>query len=197
MLCVFVQSSEVCSKSILRESVKSIFSIYIHINLLCRDLSFNKLSGEIPRSYGSLEKVEYMYLTGNQLIGAVPDWILEKGKNVDLSYKNFTAGRSECHVGSVNLFASSEVENATSCSATSGLVSCLQSQHCAKTRYNLFINCGGSKAKVRGTTYETHRGLHLQVSSGVVTGPTVALVTSPMTIALQLAMKLKTHPHCP
>ncbi|KAK3405511.1 hypothetical protein EUGRSUZ_K01724 [Eucalyptus grandis] len=42
----------------------------------------------------------------------------------------------------------------TSCSATSGLVSCLQSQRCAKARYNLFINCGGSKEKVRGTTYE-------------------------------------------
>ncbi|KAK3420242.1 hypothetical protein EUGRSUZ_G01055 [Eucalyptus grandis] len=123
-------------------------------NLKTLDLSFNKLSGEIPRSYSSLEKVDYMYLTGNQLTGAVPDWILAKGKNVDLSYNNFTAGGSECRDGSVNLFASSEVENATSCSATSGLVSCLQSQRCAKARYNLFINCGGSKAKVRGTTYE-------------------------------------------
>ncbi|KAK3405535.1 hypothetical protein EUGRSUZ_K01762 [Eucalyptus grandis] len=123
-------------------------------NLKILDLSFNKLSGKIPKSYSSLEKVEYMYLTGNQLTGAVPDWILAKGQNVDLSYNNFTAGGSECREGSVNLFASSEVENATSCSATSGLVSCLQSQHCAKTRYNLFINCGGSKVKVRGTTYE-------------------------------------------
>ncbi|KAL3715800.1 hypothetical protein ACJRO7_007535 [Eucalyptus globulus] len=117
------------------------------------DLSFNKLSGKIPRSYNSLEKVEYMYLTGNQLTGAVPDWILVK-KNVDLSYNNFTAGGSECHEESVNLFASSEIENATSYSATSGLVSCLQSQRCAKSRYNLFINCGESKAEVRGTTYE-------------------------------------------
>ncbi|KAL3748715.1 hypothetical protein ACJRO7_009884 [Eucalyptus globulus] len=123
-------------------------------NLKILDLSFNKLSGEIPRSYSSLENVEYMYLTGNQLTGEVPDWILVRGKNVDLSYNNFTAGGSECHKRFVNLFASSEVENATSYSATSGLVSCLQSQRCAKSRYNLFINCGGSKAKVRGTTYE-------------------------------------------
>ncbi|KAK3405518.1 hypothetical protein EUGRSUZ_K01737 [Eucalyptus grandis] len=61
----------------------------------------------------------------------------------DLSYNNFTAGGSECHEESV-----------TSYSATSGLVSCLQSQRCAKSRYNLFINCGESKAEVRGTTYE-------------------------------------------
>ncbi|KAK3405486.1 hypothetical protein EUGRSUZ_K02000 [Eucalyptus grandis] len=80
-------------------------------------LSFNKLSGKIPNSYSSLENIEYMYLTGNQLTGAVPDWIQVKVKNADLSYNNFTAGGSEC-------------------------------------RYNLFINCGGSKAEVRGTTYE-------------------------------------------
>ncbi|KAK3424559.1 hypothetical protein EUGRSUZ_F01346 [Eucalyptus grandis] len=79
--------------------------------------------------------LEVCYLTGNQLTGAVPDWILAKGKNV-------------------NLFASSEVENVTSYSATSGLVSCLQSRRCTKNRYNLFINCGGNKAKIRGTTYE-------------------------------------------
>ncbi|KAL3715814.1 hypothetical protein ACJRO7_007549 [Eucalyptus globulus] len=129
------------------------------LNIL--DLSFNKLSGKIPTSYSSLENLEYMYLTGNQLTGAVPDWILVQVKNVDLSYNNFTAGYNnfaagdlECQEGSANLFASSEVENATSYSATSGLVSCLQSQRCPKTRYNLFINCGGSKAKVRGTIYE-------------------------------------------
>ncbi|KAL3715802.1 hypothetical protein ACJRO7_007537 [Eucalyptus globulus] len=122
-------------------------------NLKILDLSFNKLSGKIPNSYSSLENVEYMYLTGNQLTGAVPDWIQVKVKNVDLSYNKFTAG-SECHEGSVNLFASSEVENTTSYSATSGLVSCLRSQRCAKSRYNLFINCGGSKAEVRGTAYE-------------------------------------------
>ncbi|KAK3405514.1 hypothetical protein EUGRSUZ_K01729 [Eucalyptus grandis] len=42
----------------------------------------------------------------------------------------------------------------TSYSATSGLVSCLRSKRCAKTRDNLFINCGGSNVEVRGTTYE-------------------------------------------
>ncbi|KAK3405495.1 hypothetical protein EUGRSUZ_K01987 [Eucalyptus grandis] len=114
-------------------------------NLKILDLSFNKLSGKIPNSYSSLESVEYMYLTGNQLTGAVPDWMVQV-KNVDLSYNKFTAG-SECHEGSVNLFASSEVEN-------TGLVSCLRSQRCAKSQYNLFINCGGRKAEVRGTTYE-------------------------------------------
>ncbi|KAK3424542.1 hypothetical protein EUGRSUZ_F01314 [Eucalyptus grandis] len=123
-------------------------------NLKTLDLSFNNLSGKIPESYRSLENIGYIYLTGNQLTGAVPDWILKKGKNVDLSYNNFTAGGSECQERSVNLFASSEVENATSYSATSGLVSCLQSHRCTKNRYNLFINCGGSEANIGGITYE-------------------------------------------
>ncbi|KAK3405548.1 hypothetical protein EUGRSUZ_K01781 [Eucalyptus grandis] len=100
----------------------------------------------------------------------------------DLSYNNFAAGDSECQEGSVyvllpsvspglppnvhlltlNFIKNDDDYNSkifadllrTSYSATSGLVSCLQSQRCAKTRYNLFINCGGSKAKVRGITYE-------------------------------------------
>ncbi|KAK3424565.1 hypothetical protein EUGRSUZ_F01357 [Eucalyptus grandis] len=72
----------------------------------------------------------------------------------DLSYNKFTVGDLECQEGSVNLFASSEVEKAASYSATSGFVSCLHSHRCTKNRYNLFINCGGNKAKIRGTTYE-------------------------------------------
>ncbi|KAI6687160.1 hypothetical protein NL676_023988 [Syzygium grande] len=122
-------------------------------NLQILDLSFNKLSGEIPSSFSSLDKVAYIYLTGNQLTGVVPSWILEKAANVDLSYNNFTAGDPECQVRNVNLFASSAVDNATSYPATSGLVSCLKSQHCQEGRNKLLINCGGNEVTVGDITY--------------------------------------------
>ncbi|XP_048129589.1 probable leucine-rich repeat receptor-like serine/threonine-protein kinase At3g14840 [Rhodamnia argentea] len=122
-------------------------------NLKTLDLSFNKLSGKIPDSFSSLSGVDYIYLTGNQLTGAVPDWILGNAEFVDLSYNNFTHGSTECHVRDVNLFASLAVDNATSYPATSGLVSCLNSERCPESRYNLFINCGGSGVTVGDITY--------------------------------------------
>ncbi|KAI6687149.1 hypothetical protein NL676_023977 [Syzygium grande] len=119
-------------------------------NLNILDLSFNKLSGTISSSFGN---VNYLYLTGNQLTGAIPGWILDSGDNVDLSYNSFTAGGSECQNKSVNLFAGSAVDNVTLYSASSGLVSCLKNYHCTKSQHNLFINCGGSEVKIGDNTY--------------------------------------------
>ncbi|KAK7335299.1 hypothetical protein VNO80_27077 [Phaseolus coccineus] len=39
------------------------------------DLSFNKLTGQIPVTYAALSKVTNIYLTGNLLNGSVPSWI--------------------------------------------------------------------------------------------------------------------------
>ncbi|KAL9277172.1 hypothetical protein ACSQ67_025280 [Phaseolus vulgaris] len=39
------------------------------------DLSFNKLTGQIPVTYAALSKVTNIYLTGNLLNGSVPLWI--------------------------------------------------------------------------------------------------------------------------
>ncbi|KAI6687146.1 hypothetical protein NL676_023974 [Syzygium grande] len=117
------------------------------------DLSFNKLSGIIPPSFNSLKVVDYIYLTGNQLTGEVPDWILDEVKYADLSYNNFNDTGRGCQVRGVNLFASSAVDNVTSYPATSGPVSCLQNQPCTKDRYKLFINCGGSEETIGDNTY--------------------------------------------
>ncbi|KAK3424557.1 hypothetical protein EUGRSUZ_F01343, partial [Eucalyptus grandis] len=122
-------------------------------NLQTLDLSFNKLSGIIPDN--SLEKVEYIYLTGNQLTGAVPGWILDKADNVDLSYNKFPAGSLECQVRSAVM----------PYPATSGLVSCLKSQHCPEKRYKLFINCGGSTVKMGENTYNQDTALSTASSS--------------------------------
>ncbi|KAK6229260.1 hypothetical protein SCA6_018211 [Theobroma cacao] len=116
------------------------------------DLSFNKLSGEIPTSFSGLVDVDYLYFTRNLLTGSVPSWILEKGDVVDLSYNNFTAGSQgtlTCQQRSVNLFASTSRGN------TSGTVYCLRSFQCPKSWYSLLINCGGRQVTLGGnTTYE-------------------------------------------
>ncbi|KAF8016903.1 hypothetical protein BT93_H2186 [Corymbia citriodora subsp. variegata] len=118
------------------------------------DLSFNKLNGTIPDNFSSLVDVDYIYLTGNQLTGAVPNWILKKAENVDLSYNNFNATGSECKERSVNLFASSAVDNATLYPATSGLVSCWNILECPKNRYYLFINCGGGEVNIGNELFD-------------------------------------------
>ncbi|KAK8653392.1 hypothetical protein V6N13_127396 [Hibiscus sabdariffa] len=126
------------------------------------DLSYNKLSGEIPESFHKLTKADFMYLTGNQLTGSVPGWILERNKNVDVSYNNFTWEASspiECPRGSVNLVES----YSTTANKLSGVPSCLrQTFPCSaphsQYKYSLHINCGGRELNISGDgKYEADR----------------------------------------
>ncbi|XP_019456015.1 PREDICTED: probable leucine-rich repeat receptor-like serine/threonine-protein kinase At3g14840 isoform X2 [Lupinus angustifolius] len=119
-------------------------------NLKTLDLSFNKLSGQIPSTYDGLKKATYIYLTGNLLTGLVPTWT-KKVKNMDISYNNFSIGSNgieACQDGNVNLFASTLMSN------DSGKVSCLRSFACPKTSYSLHINCGGRMVTINESTYD-------------------------------------------
>ncbi|KAB2605506.1 leucine-rich repeat receptor-like serine/threonine-protein kinase [Pyrus ussuriensis x Pyrus communis] len=116
-----------------------------HMNLKTLDLSFNKLTGEIPNSFASLADTNYIFLTGNLLTGPVPAW---PKKNVDLSYNNLTVSDASCPRGSssnINLFASSSKGN------SSRIVTCFKTSECPKyLYYSLLINCGGSQFTVPG-----------------------------------------------
>ncbi|KAB2605480.1 leucine-rich repeat receptor-like serine/threonine-protein kinase [Pyrus ussuriensis x Pyrus communis] len=116
-----------------------------HMNLKTLDLSFNKLTGEIPNSFASLADTNYIFLTGNLLTGPVPTW---PKKNVDLSYNNLTISDASCPRGSssnINLFASSSKGN------SSRIVTCFKTSECPKyLYYSLLINCGGSQFTVPG-----------------------------------------------
>ncbi|XP_058754541.1 probable leucine-rich repeat receptor-like serine/threonine-protein kinase At3g14840 isoform X2 [Vicia villosa] len=112
------------------------------------DLSFNKLSGTIPRSYAAMNSSNYIFLTGNLLTGPVPPtW--RKNTYVDLSYNNFSISQESqiCRDDNVNLFSTSRAHN------DMGTVSCL-SLKCPKPSYSLYINCGGYQAIVNRTTYD-------------------------------------------
>ncbi|KAA8524030.1 hypothetical protein F0562_010539 [Nyssa sinensis] len=104
------------------------------------DLSFNNLTGEIPTGYDTLFDTDYIYLTGNMLNGTVPDWMLNEGQNIDLSYNSFTPRpRPNCHPRTTNLFKSYSKDK------TPGIASCLgTSVECPSVLYSSFhINCGG------------------------------------------------------
>ncbi|KAL5837190.1 hypothetical protein ACOSQ3_014359 [Xanthoceras sorbifolium] len=122
------------------------------------DLSFNNLTGEIPKTFNQLAKVDFMYLTGNKLTAPVPRWILERNKNVDISYNNFTwesSGAIECPRGSVNLVES----YSSSTDKLSRVHPCLkQNFPCPASRdqyhYSMHINCGGKELNSSNTKYE-------------------------------------------
>ncbi|CAN1351724.1 Probable LRR receptor-like serine/threonine-protein kinase At1g07650 [Linum perenne] len=124
------------------------------------DLSFNNLTGEVPESLERLPNVESIYLTRNRLGGSVPPWILERSKNVDISYNNFTWGGSsltDCSQGNGNLV---ESYSSSSTSNQSTINPCFRKNFpCSlsgkRYRYWLYINCGGQEKKVNNTIYET------------------------------------------
>ncbi|CAN6803759.1 unnamed protein product [Brassica oleracea] len=115
------------------------------------DLSFNKLSGPIPVAYSSLDNVDNIYFTSNMLSREVPDWMVDKGDKIDLTYNDFTNDlrTAECQKNAVNMFSSTSPLVANNHSN----VSCL-SNKCPKTFYGLHINCGGSELTINGTKYD-------------------------------------------
>ncbi|AES66496.2 probable leucine-rich repeat receptor-like serine/threonine-protein kinase At3g14840 [Medicago truncatula] len=114
------------------------------------DLSFNKLSGMIPRTYADIN-FTYIFLTGNLLTGQVPSaW--GKDSDVDLSYNNFSINEvnQKCQDQNqkVNLFSTAWAHNRKPTA-----VSCLQFE-CPKPSKSLYINCGGNQETVNKTTYD-------------------------------------------
>ncbi|KAI3897516.1 hypothetical protein MKW92_029647, partial [Papaver armeniacum] len=113
------------------------------------DLSFNKLSGEIPNTpFINPSNVRFMYLTGNLLTGPLPSWMLGKVNNIDLSYNNLTLEDSwGCQLNNtINLFGSSSRKN-----NLNGIPKCLKSLVCNQPDRHYFnINCGGKEFSTNG-----------------------------------------------
>ncbi|XP_014523064.1 probable leucine-rich repeat receptor-like serine/threonine-protein kinase At3g14840 isoform X2 [Vigna radiata var. radiata] len=117
------------------------------IDMKTLDLSFNKLSGEIPETFQNLLSIPTrVYLTGNLLNGTLPTWVADEvksknAKSIDLSYNNFTDKNSEaCQEteGEMNLFASFPRSQRAP-------VTCLTSGNCTRTFDYFHINCGGGQ----------------------------------------------------
>ncbi|XAR56437.1 Non-specific serine/threonine protein kinase [Bertholletia excelsa] len=74
--------------------------------------------------------------------------MLNHGKNIDLSYNNFSSEFQRCQLNNGNLFHSSVKDNRT------GIVSCLGISHCPQKWHSLHINCGGREVTLNKIKYE-------------------------------------------
>ncbi|KAL8046825.1 hypothetical protein ABFX02_08G199000 [Erythranthe guttata] len=134
------------------------------------DLSFNNLTGVIPDSFVHLAKVDFLYLTRNKLTGQIPGWLLERNKNADISYNNFTSESSsanECTIGSVNL-----VESYSSAANKPGkeVHGCMKQDYpCQNPKdnqhYSLHINCGGKSVNTTNSTTKYEADLEARGAS--------------------------------
>ncbi|XP_062087291.1 probable LRR receptor-like serine/threonine-protein kinase At1g53440 isoform X2 [Humulus lupulus] len=74
------------------------------------DLSFNNLTGVIPKGMGTSQPdLNFVFLTNNSLTGVVSESIINPKANFDLSYNNFTkpADQLDCSdLGKMNLVSS-------------------------------------------------------------------------------------------
>ncbi|KAK2998886.1 hypothetical protein RJ639_024551 [Escallonia herrerae] len=68
------------------------------------DLTFNKLSGQIPGNFAGLSNTDYIYLTGNLLAGPMPDWMMKEGDSIGTEWNESRAktclGQKEPMLGS-------------------------------------------------------------------------------------------------
>ncbi|KAJ0869442.1 putative protein kinase RLK-Pelle-DLSV family [Helianthus annuus] len=115
------------------------------------DLSFNNLSGPIPKSFLTL-RFNFLFLNNNSLSGEIPAWVFSSIQKIDLSYNNFNQSQQKnCYSSSLNLVS------ALSPSATSNEYAwCLKDQLTCSSKPNLhslYINCGGPSIVVDGNEY--------------------------------------------
>ncbi|KAH0917890.1 hypothetical protein HID58_025550 [Brassica napus] len=113
------------------------------------DLSFNRLTGEIP---ANAVAPKYTYLAGNLLSGKIESGpFLTASTNIDLSYNNFTWSPSCREKTNVNTYESSQSRN-----RLTRLLPCSAISQCQNYSKSLHINCGGPDV-----TIENSRGRFL------------------------------------
>ncbi|XP_010460751.2 PREDICTED: probable LRR receptor-like serine/threonine-protein kinase At1g29720, partial [Camelina sativa] len=118
-------------------------------NLMTLDLSFNRLTGEIPPDASA---PKYTYLAGNMFSGKVESGsFLTASTNIDISYNNFTWSPNCKNRKNVNTYESSRSRN-----SLTRLLPCSAINQCQNYSRSLHINCGGPDV-----TIENSRGKFL------------------------------------
>ncbi|KAG2632544.1 hypothetical protein PVAP13_2NG114100 [Panicum virgatum] len=149
-------------------------------NLILLDLSFNNITGQVPRSILTLDKLEFLFLGNNSLTGSLPDVKSVLLKNLDFSYNRLT-GRfpswtteSDLHL---NLVANNFVLDSTNDSILPSGLNCLQQDTpCflgSPQYYSFAVDCGSNRSMTGSdnTMYDVDP-TDLGASSYYVTGQT-------------------------
>ncbi|XP_009772943.1 probable LRR receptor-like serine/threonine-protein kinase At1g53430 [Nicotiana sylvestris] len=112
------------------------------------DLSNNMLNGTI--TFGELD-LDNTFLSHNTLSGAIPSWILDSKKNIDISYNNFTPTTTTGCQSTINLVSSysNAMANTSAWCSKKDLPCPGEAKH-----HSLFINCGGSSTSFEGNEYK-------------------------------------------
>uniref|UniRef100_A0A0D3G586 non-specific serine/threonine protein kinase n=1 Tax=Oryza barthii TaxID=65489 RepID=A0A0D3G586_9ORYZ len=124
------------------------------------ELSFNKITGQVPQSILNLGNLQFLFLGNNSLTGMLPDGISSSLKAIDFSYNQLSGS-----------FPSWANQNNLQFALPSGL-NCLQ-QDIPCLHYSFAIDCG-SKTALRGsdnTIYEAD-SINLGAASYYVTDQT-------------------------
>ncbi|CAD6220476.1 unnamed protein product [Miscanthus lutarioriparius] len=122
-------------------------------NLILLDLSFNNITGQVPQSILTLDKLEFLFLGNNRLTGSLPDAKSASLKNLDFSYNQLTgnfpswATENDLHL---NLVANNFVLDSTNNSILPPGLNCLhQDTPCflGSPQYSSFVvDCGSNRS---------------------------------------------------
>ncbi|CAD6226284.1 unnamed protein product [Miscanthus lutarioriparius] len=122
-------------------------------NLILLDLSFNNITGQVPQSILTLDKLEFLFLGNNRLTGSLPDAKSASLKNLDFSYNQLTgnfpswATQNDLHL---NLVANNFVLDSTNNSILPPGLNCLQQDtpcFLGSPQYHSFaVDCGGNRS---------------------------------------------------
>ncbi|KAF8690581.1 hypothetical protein HU200_040948 [Digitaria exilis] len=149
-------------------------------NLILLDLSFNNITGQVPRSILTLDQLEFLILGNNSLTGSLPDLKSASLKNLDFSYNQlsgrFPSWATESDLN-LNLVANNFVLDSTNDSILSSGLNCLQRDTpCflgSPEYYSFAVDCGSNRSTMGSdnTIYDVD-ATDLGASSYYVNGQT-------------------------